>query len=264
MDFRNYETGCLELGGGLTAVLGANGQGKSNLIEAVAYLATLESFRAVPSAALVREGCERAVVRAEVEPTDGRVVSIECELHAVGRDRVLINKQRLGRASELLGVVRTTVFSPDDLALVKDGPSVRRRFLDQTVIGLHPRLDADRRDLERILRHKATLLKQMGGRPGEDAVFTLDVWNSKLTEVGDAVGQARAELVAALAPEVDRAYHDLARRSAPVAVTYAPPWRQVGLGPALDAARAEEIRRQVCLVGPHRDDLDLDLSGLPA
>ena len=288
VDFRNYETGCLELGAGLTAVLGANGQGKSNLIEAVAYLATLESFRGVPGAALVREGCDRGIVRAEVEQTDGRVVSIECELHAAGRDRVLVNKQRLGRASELLGVVRTTVFSPEDLALVKDGPSVRRRFLDQTVIGLHPRLDADRRDLERILRHKATLLKQMGGRSNEETAFTLDVWNSKLAEVGDTVGRARAELVVALAPEVGQAYHDLTSRPVPdggagriagdggvagnggvagdggVRVTYAPLWRQVGLATALEAARDEEVRRQVCLVGPHRDDLDLDLNGLPA
>jgi DNA replication and repair protein RecF len=264
VDFRNYESGCVELGPGLTAVLGANGQGKSNLVEGVAYLATLESFRGVPAAALVRDGCAQAIVRAEVEQSDGRVVSIECELQSTGRDRVLVNKQRLQRTGDLLGVVRTTVFSPDDLALVKDGPSIRRRFLDQTTIGLHPRLDADRRDLERILRHKATLLKQVGGRLSEEAAFTLDVWNSKLAEVGETVGRARADLVAALAPEVRRAYHDLAGGPTEVTVGYDPPWRRVGLAAALAEVRLEEVRRQVCLVGPHRDDLGLELNGLPA
>ena len=202
VDFRNYESVAVELGPGLTAVIGANGQGKSNLVEAVAYLPTRESFRGAPPAALVREGCQEAIVRAEVEQPDGRVVTIECALAVGGRDRVLVNKQRPRRPSELLDVVRVTVFSPDDLALLKEGPAVRRRFLDLTMVGLHPRLDADRRDLERILRHKATLLKQAGGRLDEDAALTLDVWNTKLTEVGEIIGRARAELVEALAPEV--------------------------------------------------------------
>ena len=107
-------------------------------------------------------------------------------------------------------MVRVTVFSPDDLALVKEGPALRRRFLDQTAVSLHPRADADRRDLERILKHKSTLLKQVGGRLGEDAAFTLDVWNVKLAEVGERIGRTRAELVAALGPQVGRAYTDLA------------------------------------------------------
>jgi DNA replication and repair protein RecF len=269
VDFRNYEQAALALGPGLTAVVGANGQGKSNLMEAVGYLATLESFRGVPGVALVRDGSPRAVVRAEVVQPDGRTVSIECELPVSGRDRILVNKQRLRRTSDLLGVVRVTVFSPDDLALVKEGPALRRRFLDQTAISLHPRVDADRRDLERILKHKSTLLKQVGGRLGEEAAFTLDVWNAKLTEVGERIGEARAELVAALGPEVARAYADLVDaahggRVPDVGVRYEPAWRSTGLAAALDAARADEVRRQVCLVGPHRDDLELSLAGLPA
>jgi DNA replication and repair protein RecF len=266
VDFRSYERAEIELGPGLTAVVGANGQGKSNLMEAVGYLATLESFRGVPDAALVRDDCSQAIVRAEVVQPDGRIVTIECELATSGRDRVLINKQRLRRTSDLPGVVRVTVFSPDDLALVKEGPALRRRFLDQTAVSLHSRADADRRDLERILKHKSTLLKQVGGRLGEDAAFTLDVWNLKLAEVGERIGRTRAELVAALGPEVGQAYTDLAdgASAAEVEVRYEPAWRASGLADALAAAKVDEVRRQVCLVGPHRDDLELRLNGLPA
>lgn len=263
-DFRNYEKAGVEFGPGLTAVVGANGQGKSNLVEAVAYLATRESFRGVPGPALVRNGCERAFVRAEVEQGDGRVVSIECELPTRGRDRVLVNKQRLQRAADLLGVVRATVFSPDDLALIKDGPALRRRFLDEVAVSLHPGRDADRRDLERILRHKSTLLKQIGGRLGDETAFTLDVWDAKLADVGDRVGRARAELVEAVAPHVSQAYADLVGGASEVTVCYQPPWRSVGLAAALLDARADEVRRQVCLVGPHRDELDVHLGGLPS
>jgi DNA replication and repair protein RecF len=263
VDFRNYESVAVDLGPGVTAVVGANGQGKSNLVEAIAYLPTRESFRGAPPGALVREGCREAIVRAEVVQPDGRVVTVECALAPGGRDRVLVNKQRPRRASELLDVVRTTVFAPDDLALLKDGPAVRRRFLDSTMVSLHPRLDADRRDLERILRHKATLLKQTGGRLDDEAALTLDVWNTQLTDVGETIGRARADLVEALAPEVTRAYGELAPDGGDVVLGYDPHWRRSGLADALAAARDDEIRRQVCLVGPHRDDLDVALGGLP-
>jgi DNA replication and repair protein RecF len=263
VDFRNYENVAVDLGPGLTAVVGANGQGKSNLVEAIAYLPARESFRGAPPAALVREGCREAIVRAEVVQPVGRVVPIDCAVAPGGRDRVLVNKPRPRRTHELLDVVRATVFAPDDLALLKEGPAVRRRFLDSTMIGLHPRLDADRRDLERILRHKATLLKQAGGRLDGDAALTLEVWNTKLTDVGEAIGRARAELVEALAPEVSRAYGELAPGGGVVLLGYDPPWRRTGLADALAATRADEIRRQVCLVGPHRDDLDVVLDGLP-
>ena len=133
-------------------------------------------------------------------------------------------------------------------------------------MSLHPRADADRRDLERILKHKATLLKQVGGRLGGDAAFTLDVWNVKLAEVGERIGRTRAELVAALGPEVGRGLRRPGRRrsAAEVEVRYEPAWRATGLAEALAAAKADEVRRQVCLVGPHRDDLELRLNGLPA
>jgi DNA replication and repair protein RecF len=264
VDFRNYRTAVIEPSPGLTVIVGANGQGKTNLVEALAYLAMLESFRGTPSSALVRDGCEVAVVRGDVEEDDGRPVSVECEVRPAGRDRVLVNKQRIQRSTDLLGVLRVTVFSPDDLAIVKESPSERRRFLDLTMVALQPRADGLRRDLDRILRQKAMLLKQAGGRLGEDVAFTLDVWDAKLAEVGEALGAARAQLVAELQPHVSQAYDELAERPSEARVTYAPTWREHGLVAALAAARPDEVRRQVCLVGPHRDDLELGLNGLPA
>ena len=209
-DFRNYASAELELMDGITAVLGDNGQGKTNLAEALAYLATLESFRGAPPDALIRLGAMQAVVRATVRHDDGREILIEAEINRSGRNRVLVNKQRLHRARDLLGVLRVTVFAPDDLELVKGGPGERRRFLDDLLVALHPKHDQLRMDLERILRQRNTLLKQAAGRLTDEIAFTLDVWDSKLAVAGDALGAARHALVAELTPLVRAAYGDLA------------------------------------------------------
>ncbi len=264
VDFRNYVRAELDLDRGLTVVRGANGQGKTNLLEAVAYLATLESFRGAPPDALVRSGADTAVVRAEVEQDDGRVVSIDAERHRNGRDRVLVNRQRLARTRDLLGSVRVSVFSPDDLALIKEGPSGRRRFLDDTLVALHRRHDQLRRDLERVLRQRNVLLKQAGGRATAAILSTLDVWDEKLTALGDELGAARSGLVASLTPLVREAYASLAGAGAGVGLAYDPPWRRAGLAGALAASRDGDIRRQLTLVGPHRDEVELVLDGLPA
>ena len=263
-DFRNYADAVVELDRGLTVVTGANGEGKTNLVEAMGWLATLESFRGAPNEALVREGADRAVLRAEVEHDDGRVVTVEAELAASGRSRVQVNRQRLVRTRDLLGVVQVTVFSPDDLALVKGGPAERRRFLDTALVSLHVKHDALRSDLERILRQRNMLLKQAGGRLSGDVVTTLDVWDAKLAEVGTALGDARAALVTELEPLVGKAYADVAGVPTAVHLKYAPAWRTTGLAAALAASRADDVRRQITLVGPHRDEVDIVLAGLPA
>jgi DNA replication and repair protein RecF len=156
------------------------------------------------------------------------------------------------------------VFSPDDLALVKGGPSERRRMLDDALVASAPRHDATRSDLERILRQRTTLLKQSGGRLSHEIAATLDVWDAKLTEVGEVLGTARAELVDRLEPVVGKAYDELATAGAQVTVTYDAPWRAAGLAAALADARADDVRRGVSTVGPHRDDLVLTVNGLPA
>lgn len=264
VDFRNYREAAFELQPGVTAVVGSNGQGKTNLAEALAYLATLDSFRGAPVDALIRVGADTAVVRATVVHDDGRELLVELELSRHGRNRVQVNRQRLGRTRELLGVVRVTVFSPDDLALVKGGPQERRRFLDDTLVSLALKYDALRLELDRVVKQRNILLKQAGGRLDADAEVTLDVWDAKLAEVGDRFGHARAVLVARLSPMVAEAYEQLAERPTAIELRYEPGWRQRGLAAALADARGEDVRRGVCTVGPHRDDVDLFVDGLPA
>ncbi len=263
-DFRNYARAALDFDPGLTVVAGANGEGKTNLIEAVAWLATLESFRGVPNEALVRDGADRAVLRADVVEVDGRPLAIEAELPTTGRYRVQVNRQRLARTRDLLGALQVSVFSPDDLALVKGGPGERRRFLDATLVGLHVKHDALRSDLERILRQRNMLLKQAGGRLSPDIVNTLDVWDAKLADVGTALGDARDALVTELEPLVGKAYAEVAGVPTAVHLRYAPAWRAAGLATALASGRADDVRRQLTLVGPHRDELEIVLAGLPA
>ena len=262
-DFRNYESADLTLPPGLTVVRGANGEGKTNLLEAIGYLATLSSFRGVTGEALVREGCAQAVVRGEGERT-GRQLLVEAEIAAGGRGRVAVNKQRLRRSSDLLDALRVSVFAPDDLALVKDGPSARRRYLDDTLVALSPKHDSLRRDLDRILRQRTALLRQSGGRLTTDIASTLDVWDSKLASTGTQLADARAALVANLEPALAKAYADVAPERGAVSAAYDAPWRAVGLATALADARTEELRRGVCLVGPHRDDLTLGINAMPA
>ena len=228
VDFRNYASASFALTAGTTVVVGDNGQGKTNLAEALAYLATLSSFRAAPPDALVRVGAASAVVRAELRDEDGRSSLIEAELVPAGRNRVQVNRQRLGRARDLLGVVRVSVFSPDDLTLVKGGPGDRRRFLDDTLVALAVKYDALRLELDRIVRQRNILLRQAAGRLDESAAITLDVWDAKLADVGDRFGHARSTLVERVRPFVAEAYVHLARQPTEIGLEYAPEWRTAG------------------------------------
>jgi DNA replication and repair protein RecF len=262
-DFRSYPSAELAFAPGLTVLLGANGEGKTNVLEAVGYLATLSWFRGAPNDALVRHGCQMAVVRAEGE-REGRGLLVEAEITTTGRGRVQVNKQRLSRARDLLGALRVSVFSPDDLELVKGGPAERRRYLDDTLVARQPKLDVVRSDLDRVLRQRNALLKQAGGRLIPEVDATLVVWDAKLVEAGEALADARAALVEDLAPVLAEAYDQVAGRSAHVHVAYEAPWRAHGLAVALEAARKDELRRGLSLVGPHRDELLISLDGMPA
>lgn len=265
-DFRSYATADVAFAEGLTAVLGPNGQGKTNLLEAIGYLATLSSFRGAPNEALIRSGAAQAVVRAE-GVREGRELLLEAELVASGRSRVLVNRQRLHRSRDLLGALRVTVFSPDDLALVKGAPGERRRYLDDLLVALHPKHDVLRGELERVLKQRNALLKQSGGRLDESAALTLEVWDAKLVQAGEALAATRAALVARLEPLVRSAYAAVAGALDPaeqVALNYDAPWRAGGLAAALSQVKRDELRRGVTLVGPHRDDLVIELAGLPA
>ena len=262
-DFRSYEAAEVELAPGLTALLGDNGQGKTNLLEAVGWLATLASFRGAPNDALVRAGAPRAVVRAEGE-TEGRSILVEAELVRDGRNRVQVNRQPLQRARDLLGVLRVTVFSPDDLELVKGGPGERRRFLDDALVAGHPRFDALRTEVDKVLKQRNALLKSAGGRLDESAAFTLDVWDTKLAESGGALAAARRDLLERLLPVLGPTYDAVAHGPADVSARYIAEWDATGLAEALAAARRDDLRRGVSTVGPHRDDVSLSIGGLPA
>jgi DNA replication and repair protein RecF len=269
-DFRSYRSAELGFAPGLTAVVGANGQGKTNLLEAIGYLATLASFRGAPPDALIRQGAEQGVIRAE-GTRDGRGLLIEAELNRTGRNRVQVNKQRLSRSRDLLGALRVSVFAPDDLELVKGGPTERRRWLDDTLVALHPRNDALRTDLDKVLRQRNALLKQSGGRLTPDIESTLDVWDAKLAAAGEGLATARVELIERLGPVLAEAYERIAVATAPSAVargtisaTYVAPWRTGSLAEALLESRRDDLRRGVSTVGPHRDDVDLVIGGLPA
>jgi len=265
VDFRNYVSGTFELTSGTTAVIGGNGQGKTNLAEALAFLATLTSFRSVPVDALVRVGADTAIIRATVvDDDDGRESLIEIELAAAGRNRVQVNRQRLQRVRDLLGTVRVTVFSPDDLILVKGGPGDRRRFLDDTLVALAVKYDTVRLEIDRIVRQRNTLLKQSGGRLTDEIAVTLDVWDAKFADIADQFGYARATLVSRLAPMVQEAYEQLAGTPTAIDLCYEPAWRTSGLATALLDARAVDLRRGVSTVGPHRDELTLSIAGLPS
>ncbi|MGQ0520462.1 MAG: DNA replication/repair protein RecF [Actinomycetota bacterium] len=262
-DFRNYASAEVELApAGLTVVLGGNGEGKTNLLEAVAYLATLGSFRGAPPEAMVRTGRASAVVRAEGRRA-GRAVLVEAEITPGGRSRVLVNTQPLRRSADLLGAIRVSVFSPDDLELVKGGPAGRRRYLDDALVSVHPRNAALRADLERVLRQRNALLKQAKGRLDGAAATTLDVWDDQLSATGEALAAARDELVAGLEAPVAKAYDQVSGTAADVEIAYERSW-EGPLARALAAARTDDVRRGVTTVGPHRDELRLSIASRPA
>lgn len=260
--FRNYAELRLELSPGVTVVTGNNGHGKSNLLEAIGYLATLSSFRGAPIDALIADGADAGVIRAEGVRAE-RALLLEAEILRVGRNRTLINRQPLKRTNDLLGALRVTVFSPDDLEMVKQGPGLRRRFFDELLVAIDPRNDVLRTDLDKVLRQRNALLKQAKGRLREDIAVTLDVWDAKLAEVGTALAVARREAVDALEPHLVEAYRALSGNRRRASVAYDPEWMQVGLADALAHSRTDDVRRGVSTVGPHRDEFFLALDGSP-
>lgn len=262
-DFRNYQRADLELApSGLTVIVGGNGTGKTSVLEAIGYLARLSSFRGSPREALVRHGTEAATLRAEAA-RGGRPLLLEAEVRVAGPDRVMVNRQPLRRVRDLLGAIQVSVFSPDDLSLVKGGPGERRRYLDEALVALHPRNDALCSDVDRVLRQRGALLKQAGGRLSVDVERTLDVWDAKLAVAGEALAEARESLVGMLEPAVAKAYDQMAGTGAASSLRYARSWNG-SLADALALSRGQDLRRGANTIGPQRDEVDLQLEGLPA
>jgi DNA replication and repair protein RecF len=272
-DFRCYRSTQLDLPSGVMVITGANGQGKTSLLEAVGWAATVRSFRGVPDAALVRAGCEQAVLRIEVED-EGRAQRLEAEIRSQGRNRVRLNRHPLERSRELLGLLRVTVFAPDDLELVKGGPVERRGYLDDLLVAIAPRYEAARSDLERVLRQRNALLRQGAGSP--DGLATLEVFDDQLVAAGGELVRGRLGLVERLTGSVGDAYRALADTDdTGVGAAYEAEWAEGVVVPdasdverllrgALAARRRQELDRGVTLVGPHRDEWRLRIRSLDA
>ncbi|GAA2616045.1 MULTISPECIES: DNA replication/repair protein RecF [Streptomyces] len=280
-DFRSYARAEVPLDPGVTAFVGPNGQGKTNLVEAIGYLATLGSHRVSSDAPLVRMGADRAIVRAAVTQGE-RQQLVELELNPGRANRARINRSSQVRPRDVLGIIRTVLFAPEDLALVKGDPGERRRFLDELVTARSPRMAAVRSDYERVLKQRNTLLKSaaMARRHGGRSLdlSTLDVWDQHLARVGAELLAQRLDLIATLLPLADKSYEQLAPGGGPLGLAYkSSAGEPVDSGAArtrealyevllaaLAEVRKQEIERGVTLVGPHRDDLVLRLGELPA
>jgi DNA replication and repair protein RecF len=272
-DFRSWESAELDLEPGVTVLVGPNGVGKTNLVEAAGYLATLGSHRVATDAPLVRRGAQRAIVRGLVVH-HGRELAVELEIAPGRANRARVNRAPVPRPREVLGILRTVLFAPEDLALVRGDPGERRRFLDDLLVSRHPRYAAVRSDYDRVLRQRSALLKtaRAGARGGD--LGTLDVWDGHLARHGAALLAGRLELVEAIAPLAVEAFAEVAPTSDPIALTYRTSVEgelprtaaelEALLLDELARVRRQEVERGVCLVGPHRDDLVLQLGEGPA
>ncbi|MGQ4272148.1 DNA replication/repair protein RecF [Nocardiopsis changdeensis] len=279
-DFRSYPEALVELGPGVSVFVGSNGQGKTNLVEAIGYVATLGSHRVSSDTPLVRQGAARAIVRARVV-RDERDMLVDLEINPGRANRARINRAAAGRPRDVLGILRTVLFAPEDLALVKGDPGERRRFLDDLLVARSPRMAGVRSDYDRVLKQRNALLKTASGRMFRQRsapdLSTLEVWDAHLAEAGAELLAARLDLVEALRPLVGDSYAGLTDSGGPAVPAYRsslaedggePPRGRADLARALREAMAgqrdRELQRGVSLVGPHRDDLFLELGGMPA
>jgi DNA replication and repair protein RecF len=279
VDFRSWPEADLALEAGPVVLVGSNGEGKTNLVEALNYVATLASHRVANDAPLVRAGAERAVVRTAVVAGD-RELRVELEITAGRANRARLNGSPVSRQREVLGALRAVLFAPEDLAIVRGDPAERRRFLDELLVARTPRMAGVRADYERVLKQRAALLKSAGNARRASELSTLDVWDGHLAETGAELMAARLAALQALRPHAAAAYAAVAPTSPALRLTYATAL-PVGLpGPdettlptagelaqallaALAQARPSELDRGVNLVGPHRDDVELSIGELP-
>ncbi len=275
-DFRCYESADVTFEPGVTTFTGPNGAGKTNLVEAAYYIATFGSHRVSADAALIRSGADRAILRASVHSQD-RDSLVEIELNAGRANRVRLNRAALTRPRDALGTLRCVMFAPEDLAIVKGDPSERRRYLDDLLVASRPRYAAVRADYERVVKQRSALLKsaRAAGR-GDPA--GLDIWDEQLVTHGTALTAGRLQLTAALGPLVADRYNDVSGDARGASISYRQGSERSGvfdpdpepakiaqtMRDSLERLRRAELERGVCLVGPHRDELELRVGELPA
>lgn len=280
-DFRSWPRAELDLEPGRTVFVGPNGFGKTNILEALWYSSTLGSHRVATDAPLIRSGAERAVI-STIVVSEGRELAVDLDITSGRANKARLNRSPVRSAREILGVLRAVLFAPEDLALVRGDPGDRRRYLDELATIRRPRIAGVRADYDKVVRQRTALLKTASGarfRGDRGALETLDVWDGHLASHGAQLISARVELVNELAPEVEKAYQLLAPSSRPASIRYRsgvevveteaaagnadPEIFEAALLDALSRRRDAELERGVCLVGPHRDDLDLRLGDQP-
>ncbi len=277
-DFRSYAAADLELAPGVSTFTGANGEGKTNLVEAAAYVATFGSHRVATDAPLIRHGAPRAIVRAAMTSSE-RDSLVEIEINPGKANRVRLNRVPLPRPREALGTLRCVLFAPEDLTVVKGDPEQRRRYLDDLLVAIRPRFAGIRADYERVLRQRTALLKsakaaRFGGSGGAEP-SALEVWDEHLVTKGAELTAGRLELAVALRPLVAKAYAAVSGEDLAAGMSYRqagqddepsadPRALADGLRQSLARVRRAELERGVCLVGPHRDDLEFRIGELPA
>lgn len=269
--FRSYQDLRIDPDRQINVFVGANGAGKTNLLEAAAYLTSLRSFRKVPDEALINDAAAAAVVRGEVAHLQSRSL-IEVEVPRLGRRRVRVNGQRPVRSTDLLGHVRAIVFLPDDLDIVKRGPAYRRDFLDAVAVQLWPGSHLDQQEFERALRQRNALLRQSGREIDEPS---LAVWDQRLSQAGGKLMVRRARAALALRKEIAGTYERLAATESPVEMQYVSKWggsldlvdadaaSQMLAGVLVESRRADTERR-VTTMGPHRDEPGFTVDGRDA
>lgn len=277
-DFRSWAQADLELEPGRTVFVGPNGFGKTNLIEALWYSSTLGSHRVGTDVPLIRTGNTRAVI-STIVVNEGRECAVDLEIAAGRANKARLNRSPVRSTREVVGVLRAVLFAPEDLALVRGDPADRRRYLDDLATVRRPAIAGVRADYDKVLRQRTALLKSLSGskhRGDQGALDTLDVWDSRLAEHGAQLMAARIDQVNQLAPEVEKAYQLLAPGSRQASIGYRASMDGLGvegtdrefleaaLLVALSARRDAELERGMCLVGPHRDDLELRLGDQPA
>jgi DNA replication and repair protein RecF len=279
VDFRSYERIGVDFEAGVNVLVGPNGLGKTNLVEALGYVARLSSHRVATDAPLVRDGAAAAVIRCLIVH-DGRELLVELEIVPGKANRARIGRAPARRPRDVLGALRLVMFAPEDLQLVRGDPAERRRYLDDLLVARLPRYGGVRADYERVVKQRNALLRtaylarKVGSGRGAAELSTLDVWDTHLARHGAELLAGRLELVAALAPHVGKAYDAVAAGQGAAAIGYRStlgdaltPDRSAlhdALVEALTAGRTSEVERGVTLVGPHRDDLVLSLAERPA
>jgi len=262
-DFRNYSVQEKAFDRGTNVIFGQNGQGKTNLLEAIYYMGSAVSFRGAPTEALIRKDLDTAIIRAEIQHEE-RELLVEAEISNRHQNSIAINKQKIRPIRNLVGLIPMTIFGPDDLTLVKEGPSNRRTYIDELLVRTHPKHLKKRTDLESVLKQRNSFLKQQKGYLSTQNQDILKVWSEQFSTLSEEWGLLRQETLEEIQDLAQKAYENLVGGTENLEIIYNPRWLQEGLLSLLKETEKDEVRRGTTLIGPHRDDVEILLDGMPA